>query len=167
MIAAPGLAMSLLPVFQWLQGTPVGQAIRNSATLIALVEIIHLVGMTLLIGAILMVDLSLLGLGIGGQPVSRIARELNNWIIAGLALMLVSGPLILSSEALRCFKAPMFWVKMALLAAALAFHFTLHRQVTLAEPPAARRLAGRIAAISLALWIGVALAAKGIALSEP
>jgi len=161
------LAISLLPVFQWVQSTPVGQAIRNSATLIALVEIIHLVGMTLLIGAILRVDLSLLGLGFGGQPVSRIARELNNWIVAGLVIMLVSGPLILSSEALRCFKAPMFWVKMALLAGALAFHFTLHRKVALAEPPAARQVAGRIAVISLALWIGVALAAKGIALSEP
>ena len=59
------MAISLLPVFEWMESTPVGQAIRQSSSLIALVEIVHLIGMTLLLGTLLMVDLSLLGLGIG------------------------------------------------------------------------------------------------------
>jgi hypothetical protein len=65
-------------------------------------EIIHLIGLTLLIGTILMVDLSLLGMGIGRHPVSCIARELNRWTMADLAIMLVSGALLLSSEAMKC-----------------------------------------------------------------
>ena len=69
--------------FEWLQDTPLAQTIRHSAALIALLEIIHLIGLTLLIGTILMVDLSLLGLGIGRQPVSRIARELNLFTALG------------------------------------------------------------------------------------
>src|ERR1700694_1804197 len=107
------MAALLLPVFEWIESTPVGQTIRHSASLIAFLEIIHLIGLTLLIGTILMVDLSLLGIGVGRHPVSGIARELSDWTVAGLAIMLASGPLILSSEAVRCYKTPAFWVKMA------------------------------------------------------
>jgi hypothetical protein len=160
-------AAALLPAFEWMQHSYVGETIRHSAALIATLEIVHLVGLTLLIGTILMVDLSLLGRGIGGHPVSRTARELSNWTVAGLAIMLASGPFILFSEAVRCYRTPAFWVKMALLAIAVTFHFTVHRGVTLAEPPAPRRSARRVAWVSLALWIGVALAGKGIAIFQP
>jgi len=161
------MALSLLPAFEWLQHTYLAETIRHSAALIATLEIIHLIGLALLLGTILMVDLSLLGHGIGRHPVSRIARELRAWTIAGLAIMLASGPLILTSEAIRCYKTPVFWIKMLLLAMAIAFHFTIHRRVTLAEPPAPRSSAGVVAVVSLALWISVALAGKGIAIFQP
>ena len=161
------MAMSLLPVFEWLQHTNLGETIRHSAALIALLEIIHLIGLAILIGTILMVDLSLLGLGIGRHPVSRIARELDTFTGIGLGIMLASGPLILCSEAVRCYKTPAFWIKMTLLAIAVTFHFTIHRRVTLAEPPVPRPSAGIVASLSLALWFGVALAGKGIAIFQP
>ena len=154
---------SLLPAFEWLQQTYLGETIRHSAALIALLEIVHLIGLALLIGTILMVDLSLLGLGIRGQPASRVARELKLFTVLGLTIMLASGPLILCSEAVRCYKTPAFWVKMALLAIAIAFHFTIHRRVTLAEHAHARL----VAVLSLTLWFGVALAGKGIAIFQP
>ena len=160
------LSVSLVPIANWMQSTHVAQAIRHSATLIASLEIIHLIGMTLLIGSILMIDLSLLGFGIGTYPASRVSRDLSKWMIAGLCILLSSGPLILSAEAERCFRAPMFWVKMALLACAIAFHFAKHRAVSLLDPPAARTITRPIAVISLVLWIGVAVAAKSIQL-EP
>src|SRR5580658_7491518 len=119
-------AAALLPAFEWMQHSYVGETIRHSAALIATLEIVHLLGLTLLIGTILMVDLSLLGRGIGAHPVSRTARELSNWTVAGLAIMLASGPLFFFSGAVRCYRTPAFWVKMALLAIAVTFHFTVH-----------------------------------------
>jgi hypothetical protein len=153
----------MIAVFQWMQYTPLARTIQHSPSLIALLESIHLVGLTLLIGTILMVDLSLLGVGIGRHSVSSIARELNRFTVIGLAIMLASGPLILCSEAIRCYKTPAFWVKMALLAIAIAFHFTIHRTATRSDHPHARM----VASLSLALWIGVALAGKGIAIFQP
>jgi hypothetical protein len=153
----------MMPVFQWLQDTYLAQTIRHSASLIALLEIVHLIGLALLLGTILMVDLSLLGLGIGQQPASRIARELNLFTMMGLTIMLVSGPLILCSEAVRCYKTPAFWIKMALLAMAITFHFTIHRRATEEDHPQSRV----VAVLSLLLWIGVALAGKGIAIFQP
>lgn len=161
------MASFLLPVFEWMESTPVGQAIRHSASLIALLESIHLIGLTLLLGTILMVDLSLLGLGIGRTPASRIARDLRGWTAAGLAIMLVSGPLILSAEAVRCYKTPAFWAKMALLAVALVFHFSIHKQVVFVDPPAPRYRAAWTACLSLGLWTSVALAGKAIAIFPP
>jgi hypothetical protein len=151
----------------WLQHTYLAESIRHSAALIATLEIIHLIGLTLLVGTILMVDLSLLGLGIGRQPVSQITRELNSLTTIGLTIMLASGPLILSSEAVRCYKTSAFWVKMILLAIAMTFHFTIHKRVTLAEEPVPRQTAGIVATSSLALWVGVALAGKAIAIFQP
>jgi hypothetical protein len=153
----------MMPVFQWLQDTYLAQTIRHSASLIALLEIVHLIGLTLLIGTILMVDLSLLGLGVGRHPAARIARELNLFTVMGLTIMLVSGPLILCSEAVRCYKTPAFWIKMVLLAMAIGFHFTIHRRVTQEEHAHSRA----VAIVSLVLWTGVALAGKGIAIFQP
>ncbi len=112
-----------------------------------------------------MVDLSLLGLGIGRTPAWRIAKELRGWTTAGLVILLSSGPLILSSEAIRCYRTPAFWIKMALLAIALAFQFTIHRKAVSEEAPGLR--AGWTACLSLGLWTAVALAGKAIAIFQP
>jgi hypothetical protein len=158
------IAMSLLPAAEWLEATFVAQTVRHSAPLIALLEIVHLIGLSLLLGTILMVDLSLLGRGIGQTTASRMDRELRNWTAAGLILMLTSGPVLLSSEAVRCFKTPAFWTKMALLAVALTFHFTKHRSVVSQDPPAPQSDRTWTAWLSLTFWISVALAGKAIAI---
>jgi hypothetical protein len=161
------MALSLAAAFEWLQHTYPGETIRHSAALIATLEIVHLIGLALFLGAIVMVDLTLLGHGIGSYPVARLARQLNRWTIAGLAVMFASGPLLLTSEAERCYKTPAFWIKMALLALALVFQFSVHRRVTLAQPPVEGPAAKLTGIVSLVLWFGVALAAKAIAIFQP
>lgn len=150
----------LIPLFAWLGHTWLGQTIRSSAALIALTQIVHLLGLTLLIGTVLMVDMALLGFGIRRHPAARIAGELAPWTTGGLVVMLVSGPMILSSETLKCYESSFFWIKMAILLAAIVFHFTVHRRVARSEPPAGRLRAGLVACVSLGLWIAVALAGK-------
>jgi len=149
-------------LFEWLGHTAVGHTIRSSAALIALTEIIHLLGLTMLLGTILMVDMALLGFGIRRHPVARIAGELAPWTTGGLVVMLISGPLILSSETLKCYESSFFWTKMAILLAAITFHFTAHRRVARSEPPAGRIRSRLVACVSLGLWIAVALAGKMI-----
>ena len=132
-------------------------------TLIVTAQIIHLIGLTLLVGTIMMVDLTLLGVGVKRHSAAEVAGELAPWTLAGLAIMLLTGPLNLASEAMRCYDSSFFWIKMGLFAAALVFHFTVHRRVVAAEPPVSRFQAGLVGSVSLALWFGIALAAKFIA----
>lgn len=150
----------LFPLFDWLGHSVVGETIRSSAVLIAITQIIHLLGLTLLAGTVLMVDMALLGFGIRRAPTARIAAELAPWTVGGLAVMLISGPLILSSESRKCYDSSFFWIKMAVLLAAVVFHFTVHRRVTRSESPARPFRARLVACVSLGLWIGVALAGK-------
>ena len=154
---------ALLPFFEWYAGTALSRVMSGSSTLIEVAQIVHLIGMTLLIGTIMMVDLTLLGCGIKRQPAARVASELAPWTLGGLAIMLVTGPLNLASEAMRCYDSSFFWVKMGLLAVTLIFHFTVHRRVVGAEPPVSKFQAGLVGCVSLALWFGIALAAKFIA----
>lgn len=158
------MAAAFLPFFEGLQHSYFGETIRHSAALIATLEIVHLIGLALLLGTVLMVDLTLLGHGIGRQPVSLMARDLNRWTLAGLAVLLSNGPMIFISEAVKCYHSPAFWIKMALLGIAILFYFTIHRKVVLASPHVARPTARRTALVSLALWTGVALAGKAIAI---
>jgi hypothetical protein len=153
---------ALHPFFDWYGHTPLAQTFSASSALIAIAQVIHLLGMTLLLGSIMMVDLTLLGYGIKRHPVAKVAVELAPYTWIGLAVMFATGPLNLASEAQRCYDSSFFWIKMALLGVALAFHFTVHRRVTLADPPVSTVRAGWVGATSLALWFGTALAAKFI-----
>jgi hypothetical protein len=157
--------ISLLPFFQWLQDTPVGQALRTSRVLYPLVESVHLLGLVLLVGAILVVDLGLLGIGMRRQPVSRIARGLAPLTWTGFGVMFVTGPVLLTQQAVKHHGNPAFWIKMAVLMLAVAFHFTVHRNATSDEIPVTPARARWVGCVSLALWISTGLAAKVIGFS--
>jgi hypothetical protein len=156
------IRQSLHPFFDWYGHTAIARIMSDSSALIAAAQIVHLIGMTLLIGTIMMVDLTLLGFGIRRHPVAQVAAELAPWTWAGLAIMFATGPLNLASEAQRCYDSSFFWIKMGLIVAAIAFHFTVHRRVTMSEPPVSAFRAGLVACVSLSLWFGIALAAKFI-----
>ena len=74
----------LLPLFQALENSAIGTAIRDSLWLFPVVEVFHLIGLAVIGGAILVVDFRLLGLGLRGHPVSRLARDVQPWVIGSL-----------------------------------------------------------------------------------
>jgi len=154
--------MSLLPFFQWLDQTDVSAMLRNSLVLYTTIEIIHLLGLALLVGTILIVDVGLLGFGMRRQPVSQVARGLARWTWGGLVVMALTGPLLLSSQALKCYNSRVFWTKMALLILAVLFHFSVHRKAISDGShigPTRARLTG---GLSLTLWVATAVAAKWV-----
>jgi hypothetical protein len=67
--------MSFFPFLAWCQSTSVGVAISHSAWLLPVIEAIQLLGLAVMGGAVLLVDLRLLGLGLWGQPVGELARD--------------------------------------------------------------------------------------------
>jgi len=46
----------------------------------------------LLVGTILILDFRMLGIFLPRQPISQLAKDLSRWILAGLAIQLVTGP---------------------------------------------------------------------------
>jgi hypothetical protein len=158
--------MSLLPFFQWCYQSSLGEGIRESIWLFPVIEAFHLVGLGVVIGAVLMVDLRLLGAGLVKQPVAQLSAAVEPWLLGSLALMIASGTLLFLSEATKAYYSFPFWVKMTSLLLALMFTFTIRRRVTRSSLTADRPQLGRaIALISLCLWFGVAWGGRWIGFS--
>src|SRR5262245_1519391 len=121
---------SFLPLFEWFEASHVGTAVRDSLWLFPVIEAFHLLGLAVLGGAILVVDLRLWGLGLHRQPVSRLARDVEPYLLVSLVVMLVSGFLLFLSEALKCYTNLPFQLKMVFLFSAIVFTLTVRRRVT-------------------------------------
>jgi hypothetical protein len=158
--------MSLLPFFTWCESLAIGQAMRDSRWLFPVVESLHLLGLSVLGGAVLAVNLSLLGLGLGRKSTAQIWRAVGPWLAGSVAIMLASGFLLFLSEAVKLYYHEAFWVKMGSLLLSLIFTTTVQRRAALADPERASRLqSGLVALVSLLLWFLVGAGGRWIGFS--
>jgi hypothetical protein len=155
------------PWFVALSQSALGHYMQTSVWGFAVVEAIHLLALAVLGGSVLVIDLSLLGVILrkdSGSEIARVlVRDLGRLLLGSLVVMVLSGVAMLSEEALKCYYSPAFRWKMALLAAAVLFYFTLHRHALLKSDQQAPTLWSRVAALlSLSLWLGVCVAGRAI-----
>jgi hypothetical protein len=151
----------------WLETTRLAVAMRQSLWLYPIVEIAHLLGLAVLVGAAVLFDLRLLGLA-RALPVAPLARHLLGWARASLVLIVPSGVLMFTAHATEMAANPAFRLKLALIAAAglnaAAFHRFVFPSVdgwNVGKPaPAAARAA---AVASLVLWTGVIVCGRLLA----
>jgi hypothetical protein len=157
--------MDLLPLFQWFEASWLGNAVRLSLWLFPAIECVHLLGLALLGGSVLVVDMRLLGFGLRSLSVREVAREAERWMLGAIAVMLATGIPLFLSEAVKCYYSPAFWVKITTLPVAIAFALTVRRNVAGAEQEAGAAMRGAVALASLALWFTVAAAGRWIGFS--
>lgn len=158
--------MSLLAFFQWCEQSHVGDIIRRSSWLFPMIEAIHLLGLGFIGGAVLVVDLRLLGFGLRRQSAAKIAHETQPWLVGSLIVMFITGGLLFLSEAIKCYYHPAFWFKMASLFLAILFTFTVQRRFTLADEGRVKPLWLKLTAVvSLLLWSGVGVGGRWIGFS--
>lgn len=157
------LAKIFLSFCQWASQSWFGHGIRDSVWLFPAIEICHLLALGLLGGTILILNFRLLGLRFRNARVAELAKEVRPWMVGSLAVMLVSGFFLFSSEAVKMYGNGAFRLKMVSLALAVAFTFTVHRKVTMSDEEAVSPLSRiLVALVSLALWAGVGLAGRAI-----
>jgi hypothetical protein len=127
--------------------------LNNNEWSFPLLEIIHIVGFALAIGTIFMVDLRLIGVGMRRQLPSQLAKEFAPWTLGGFVAVLVSGPLIWSSDPNMYLNNGAFRFKMGALLIALLYQYTVHRKVALSDPSAV--VGALVGIVSVALWVSV------------
>lgn len=120
-------------------------------------EVVHLVGVAVLVGSAVAFDLRLVGLS-PSLSVRALARHLLPWAWRGFALVAGSGAAMFVAHAAEWWENPVFPVKMALVAAGgvnvWAFHRGVYRSAEawdVGPPPARARVAGLV---SLVVWLG-------------
>jgi hypothetical protein len=152
-------------LFREIAAWPISRTINESAWIFPLIQALHLVALAFLAGAILIVDLRLLGKGFSQQPVAQVARDARPWLIGGILGMILTGIPQFISLAPKEYQSPFWWYKMYFLAAALIFTFTFRQRVTQAPDGQVSPLWSKLVAlISIALWTGVAIEGRLIGL---
>ena len=155
--------MSVLEFCRWVQYSPPLIAMRDSPWLFPVIATIHLMGLTLIGGAVLVVDLRLLGLGLHRQPVAQLAHDAERWLLSGLLVMVSTGILLFMCFATKYYYLTFFWVKMAALLLVVVFTLLVHRRVAMAnEADVSPVRCKLVALVSLSLWTIVAIGGRWI-----
>ncbi len=153
--------MTVHGIFLWLDHSALANVIRASTWAFAFLEVIHLLGLTLLLGTLSVLDLRLLGGGLRDQSVSQIASDTSRFTMIGLVTSAFSGIILAVSEANRLYDSGPFTIKMVLFILAVIFTFTFQRRLNTREPSRSAALLGGV--VSLVLWFGVGFAGRAIA----
>ena len=152
--------MDLAAIPAWLEASTVATTIRNSLYLFALIESFHVIGVAVVIGTVLVIDLRLLGLASTRRPFTAIALDVFRWTWIAFALAVATGALMFITNATSYYVNSYFRMKMALLVLAginiAAFELTARRSVATWDRDAAAPASGkRVALLSLAIWVVV------------
>lgn len=157
--------MSLLPFFQSLESNAFSIALRRWAVFSAMINVVHLLALVVFAGAVLIVDLRLLGRGMTKQPLAQVARDARPWLIGGFLGLLVTGIPQLIATPIKQYYSPFFWLKMAALLLGVIFTLTVRHKVTLADEARVGRFwATVVGLVSIAIWTSVAVGARLIGL---
>jgi hypothetical protein len=152
------------PYVNRLGTTEFAEWLPQSTDRVAWLFVIHLIGLTLLLGGTLAICLRLLDLGLRSQDTASLARDIAPYRMAGLILSTVSGALIFTGGAVSYYEGGWFRWKMVLFGIALGFNFTVFRAVVYAEQnrfgPWLRRCTG---GLTLLVWFSVGMAGRAIA----
>ncbi len=147
--------MAVAEWLQWLEDTSLAVHIRQAAWLYPVIEIVHIVGIVLLVGPALLFDLRLLGFA-QHLPVAGLAKHLLSWSRRGLWLIIPSGILLFMTNARTLADDPVFRTKLILLVLAACnaglfavFRSRWHGRQTMPVPAKA------IAVCSILLWMAI------------
>lgn len=151
-------------MLQAIEALPLATLLRGSGTAYLLVNATHILGISLLIGSILPLDLRLAG-AFRHTPLPVIAPLLRGTALVGLTLAVLTGFALFTANPVEYAGNPAFRIKLALLAAALVNAALVTRGQAWAQvlsgasPPLALRL---MAMLSALLWVGILLAGRWI-----
>lgn len=140
---------------------------RGSTLAYPLANVVHLLGLVLLVGPILLLDLRLLGLG-RHLALRAVSPLLTAWAVAGLTLLIVAGFLMFAADAGPLIKNGIMQLKLAGIAVglanAIAFRALWRERIDDWDerPPVLGRAQ---AVLSIVIWLAVGTLGRWIAYS--
>ena len=142
----------------------VGRTIGESLWLFPVIEVVHLFGLAILGGSVIVMDLRLLGVGLKGASPARVLANTRPWLFVGLIVMIATGVPLFLSETTKCCFNHSFEVKIASLFLAVLYTFAVRNRIAVREGVSTCAMQG-VAVLSLGLWFTVAAAGRWIGFS--
>jgi hypothetical protein len=139
---------------EWCQNSALSAIIRHETWTVPAIEILHIAGVILIFGSVLVTNLRLLGRMFLSEPAGSLAADLSRWMRLGLIVLVCTGPLLFFAMPVKLFMTPDFTIKLVLVAIAAGYHLRVHRKLLSAAandatPDAPLKKSARI---SLTLW---------------
>lgn len=155
---------ALAALAEAIQQSSFGAWARGSAWAYPAANLLHLLGLVLILGGIGLLDLRIIGL-FRALPIAVLSRAVTPLAVVGILAMIASGAVMFAADAQSLAVAPIFRWKLILvliaLANAVAFRLAWNWRLSgWADAPMAARA---MAAASLILWLAVAAAGRLIA----
>ncbi|MBY5666324.1 hypothetical protein [Rhizobium leguminosarum] len=155
--------MQLTEVFLWIESIPAVRFISTAPVIYPVISALHLMGIALLFGSIIAVDLRLLG--VVGPQFDPVLQSLVRLAVFGFLLAAISGALLASIRITDYAENPAFLIKLSIVFLAGVNALVLRlKSITPGISESVGRPYARIAgAISVFLWTGAVLAGRWIA----
>lgn len=161
--------MALFDLITQVENSAVLDDFRESLFVFPAVEGIHLLGLSVAVGLLALVDLRLAGWLLTGQSVADVVKGLRPWFVGGFIAVIASGIVLFFAKATIYSNSPLFWTKLALifLAGVNAFYFEWsfrRQQEGHASLPTGDVLQARVAGLlSLGFWITIIILGRLLA----
>jgi hypothetical protein len=149
-------------VFLWLGHTAPGVALQQSRVAFAATEAIHILGLSLVGGAILIADLAVLGIVLKSTPSQSVFEQMRLPYRLALCVVAASGVLLVAAGPYKYYTNPLFPIKLGLLVIAATLHAVLSRRVR--RSLSADSVSRGIATASLVAWTSVVIAGRWLGL---
>jgi hypothetical protein len=165
------MAAALAPFCNWLASTDLSHKIQTVTWIIPTLQTIHILSIAVVFSSAILVDLRFWRIYDRDLPLKDVARRYLPMIWPVVLVLAITGALLIIGEPRRSLLNTTFYIKMALLAAALvvtaALQWPLSKDVNFWDKDQGRRIAGRLAAIvSILIWGCIIFAGRWIAYTE-
>lgn len=158
--------MDLFPFFSWLDASPLGVFVKDQAATFAIIEAMHLMALAVLGGTVLASDLRLLNVVLRDVPSSTVAENTHKLFKWALVVLLVTGVMMLSGVAIKCYHNPFYWVKMIALAIGIVFVFAIRQPLLKRDHAQLHPWTLKLLALaSMSIWFLVAASGRWIGFS--
>ena len=152
----------------WLAKTPISVTFQSVPWIVPAVQTVHILCIAIVVTYNGMLDLRLMGVAGKSRTIFHMVDEFMPWIWGALAILAVTGVMMIIAEPARELTNPAFWAKMSMLIVVIGLTFLVQRPVRRNRhywdgSDSMRLRAKVIATVSLLLWISILSAGRWIA----
>ena len=158
-------SFQLLYLFESMEESLIGGMINDSTWLFPVIQALHLIGLAILGGSIVVGDLRLIGFVFKQHPIDYVIKQTVLGLRTGLIVMIITGIPLFLSEAIKCYYSRAFWIKMSALVIGLAFTFLVRNPMAIKKKLDNKLNAKLIGFTSFSVWAVVAGAGRWIGFS--
>lgn len=162
------ITASLIAFTHWLGGSGLTAAVAGRFWIVPALQTVHILSVAIVLVGVLLINLRVVGVVERGQTVDSVLDRFLLPTGIAIAVLAITGILLIAGEPTRAIFRTIFWIKMALilLAGLLTWSHRHAFPTSLGDDAAVPVVRRGVALLALLLWLAVIVAGRWIAYVE-